>query len=521
MMKFFEYESTSLVSRAFVFIVIFYVLVLSSLPAYHLSAIFNSASEAFHQGEMLGNVWHMLAYYQGVASFPIFIHGGMDYWPSLIAKFCFGENHIIFGTRLIVVFATMISWIVFLNLGISLLLKAGASLTQQMLFIGIFILTLPFSDFSVMAIEESPVGMRDAVILCQAYLLFKYCYSDDARKNYFLVFMFFLQPLAIYWAYDRGVASSLGCLVVILMLLKQRKFTELIPLFLASALSFGLLEVTRIGGTLSENLINIQYWASHSKEVWGLRFHFRGSIVFLMPICSLFLLFVYLFSKRESISKDKLLWLVFLFVIELLLLKSALNRPNLHRVLMSAWPSILILMSIMGAKARAVTPVPIAVNRFNSIQGVRHLALILLLIPIALFRLPVEQVNEFGKMVRHMPSDSNLAGGGIMSAAKSLEGQSCSVNFVNQGVITLMSRTKHCTKFPYMIYASESEQKALIEDIQNASPVSVIIDSNDWSSGIDGRLMKNRLPMLYDYFIKNYPQSSSVGNYAVLTKKGS
>lgn len=108
-----------------------------------------------------------------------------------------------------------------------------------------------------------------------------------------------------------------------------------------------------------------------------------------------------------------------------------------------------------------------------------------------------------------------------MSAAKSIVGQSCSVNFVNQGVITLMSKTKHCTRFPYLIYASQSEQKALIEEIQQTQPLSVIIDSNDWSSNIDDRLMKNRLPMLYDYFEKNYPQSTAVGNYNLLTKIGS
>jgi hypothetical protein len=108
-----------------------------------------------------------------------------------------------------------------------------------------------------------------------------------------------------------------------------------------------------------------------------------------------------------------------------------------------------------------------------------------------------------------------------MSAAKSIAGHSCSVNFVNQGVLTLMSKTKLCTRFPYLIYASESEQKNLIAEIQNNQPISIIIDSNDWSSSIDDRPMKNRLPLLYDYLTKNYSQSTTIANYTLLTKIGS
>jgi hypothetical protein len=414
MKKYSKFEAPELVGRTIAFFIIFYVLVLSSFSSDHLATVFNSAIDLFHQGELLGNVWHMLAYYQGAASFPVFIHGGMDYWPSLIAKFCFGDDHVIFGTRLIVVLVTLTSWLLFINFGISLLLKVGASLAQLLLFMGIFILTIPFSDFTVMAIEESPIGLRDAIILIQAYLLFKYwADSKIALRNYFLVFMFFLQPLGIYWAYDRGIASSLGCLVVTMMLLKQRKFALLSALFLASLLSLGLLEATHIGGSISENLNNILYWASHSKEVWGLPFKFSlGSIIFLMPIISLLLLAAYLFKKRADISEGQKIWLVFLFVVELVLLKSGMNRPRLGRVLMCSWPSILILMSVLDVQRKPVVHSDVSQISINFGSMPRLVALILLLIPIALFRPPFHQIKEFRKMVMNPPSDSVLAGGG-------------------------------------------------------------------------------------------------------------
>lgn len=524
MKKYFEFETSSLVSRGLVIIILYYVMVLSSFSVYHLQAVFNDTVDIFHQGELMGNVWHMLAYYRWEASFPVFIHGAMDYWPSLIAQSYFGSEHIIYGTRLVVVFLTLISWLIFLNLGITLLIKAGGDLSHLLFFIGIFILTIPYTDFSVQAIEESPIGLRDLIILCQAYLLFLYFDSVNARQKYYLGFMFFLQPVAIYWAYDRGVASSFGCLAVIMLLVKHKKIIELLIVFSAAALSFGLLEVSRIGGTLFENVRNVLYWAQHSKEVWGLPFHYGfGSFLHLLPICSLALLGVYLYKQRASIFPDKLFFLFFLFVIEIILLKSGLNRPTLQRVLMSSWPSVLILLALAKGTAKQNN---FSIERPIHCDFSRHfcfLALIGLLIPIALFRLPssLTQMKEFVRIAANPPKDSYLAGEKIINVAKRLEGQTCSVNWINQGVITLMSKTKHCTKFPYMVYASKSEQKILIDDIQSTRPISVIIDSNDWTSSIDGRMMKSRLPAVFDYLNNNYSQSSLVGNYTLLTNTGS
>jgi hypothetical protein len=524
MKKYFQFNTSIIVSRIAVFGILFYVMVLSSYSGTNLKAVFKDAVDIYHQGELMGNVWHMISYYKLEAPFPVFIHGAMDYWPSLIAQFCFSSEHIIYGTRFILVFATLISWLLFLNLGITLLRRAGGDLIHYLFFIGIFILTIPYSDFTVMAIEESPIGLRDLIVLCQTYLLFLYFDSSNIRKKYYLGLVFFLLPVAICWAYDRGVASSFGCLVVIILLVKQKKIIELLIVFSAVTLSLGLLEVSRIGGTVFENIRNVMYWAEHSKEVWGLPFHYGfGSLLHMLPIFSLLLLGVYLNNQKANISPDKFIFFIFLFIVELFLLKSGLNRPTLQRILMSSWPSVLILLALANSK---VQPNSLPINPLvncNPSLNFRSIALIGLLIPIALFQVPTSttKITEFVRIAMNPPKDSYLAGEAVINAAKGLEGQGCSVNWVNQGIITLMSKTKHCTKFPYMVYASQSEQTILMEELHSSHPISIIINSNDWSSEIDGRTMQSRLPILFNYLNNTFTQTTLVNNYTLLTKTGS
>ena len=77
-----------------------------------------------------------------------------------------------------------------------------------------------------------------------------------------------------------------------------------------------------------------------------------GFAFLFLPIFALLLLGVYVFKQRTAISINKMIFLIFLFFSELLLLKSGFNRPNLHRVLMSSWPSVLIFLSIVDLKTK-------------------------------------------------------------------------------------------------------------------------------------------------------------------------
>ena len=95
-------------AKAIILGVVFMILI-----SVNLKSGFNGAGSIFHEGEMMGSYWHILKYYGGTDVFPVFIHGAMDYWPSLVAGYIFGDEKIIYGTRLTVVLFTSVSWIIF------------------------------------------------------------------------------------------------------------------------------------------------------------------------------------------------------------------------------------------------------------------------------------------------------------------------------------------------------------------------------------------------------------------------
>jgi hypothetical protein len=69
-----------------------------------------------------------------------------------------------------------------------------------------------------------------------------------------------------------------------------------------------------------------------------------------------------------------------------------------------------------------------------------------------------------------------------------------------------------------LVYANAKSQNELIDQIKTASPGAVVIESNDWSSEIDGRAMKTRIPDVYRFLKREFGYEIVVGNYIVLQK---
>ena len=73
-------------------LVCFIFLICNVLISTNLSESLGDAGTIYHEGELVGNYWHMLGYYRGTEKFPLLIHGAMDYWPSIAAANVFGEK---------------------------------------------------------------------------------------------------------------------------------------------------------------------------------------------------------------------------------------------------------------------------------------------------------------------------------------------------------------------------------------------------------------------------------------------
>lgn len=499
-------------------LVIFLLFIFLALISVNLSSEFSEAVQVFHQGELLGNYWHMLSYYGGHENFPLLIHGSMDYWPSIIAGNIFGDEKIIFGTRLAVVVITFISWIIFIFLGVKIISITNRNNPLNLGFVALFVLTLPLLHLNPMAIEESPVGLRDVFILLQICFL-TYFYTSKKYNIVFLSLTFLLLPATLYWSYDRGVASTVACLTLLIYFVLSKRYFEFFVSFLMIAISTAVFEKYKIAGSITENTINILYWARYSSEIWGTTFNFsRQGVISLLPLIFIAIVFALVYvSFRDKKNTIPTGYLIFISVVVLFLAKSAYNRPNIHRGLMSTWPAVLLLLWIASSRISMTWNILNINKPINSMQdSLVKSSFIFLTLSVILFSVPIDKISSFRKSIISSPTDKIIAGVNLTDVSEELKGEKCSLNMVNQGVITLLSKTSHCTKFPYLIYASKNSQRELIEIINKSDIGSIVIDSHDWSTNIDERSMVSRLPDLHSFLMGKYKKQISVGNYLIL-----
>lgn len=499
-------------------IVIMASVIFLTLISVDLSSEFNGAGDIFHQGELVANYWHMLSYYKNQESFPLLIHGSMDYWPSLMAGIFYGDDNIIYGTRLIVVIATLMSWFIFSTIGFKIISQAGNNSPLMLGFVLVFCLTLPLLNLNLLSIIQSPVGLRDLFVLSQILAL-TYFYLSKKYNAIFLALAFLLLPVALCWSYDRGVASTIACSFLLAHFVFSKKYFEFFVSISSLAVSLAIFETFKLAGTVTENISNILYWVGASSEVWGTALNInRHGAISLLPLSfiavALYLTYVSWRNKENIIPVG---FVIFMIVFELLLVKSAYNRPEILRGLMSTWPAALLLLWIASCRFTAVVELKSTTGIVNTSQGrLLKISSFLFIISALMLTAPFKEISSFKKSLMSPPSDTTISGAELVAVSDYLKGETCFLNMINQGVITLLSKSRHCTKFPYLVYANKKSQLEIIGEIDKLEVDTVIIESHDWSTNIDNRTMESRLPELYSYLIERYQKNISVGHYLAL-----
>jgi hypothetical protein len=162
--------------------------------------------DTFHEGEYLGLLWHMRAYYMGVVEFPLLIHGAMDYIPSIVASLIYGDERVIVGTRIIYMIICGVVWVFFLDICNTIIPKSSQHTSWIIVAAFILILFLPSFGSNSLSFLWAFVGIRDFFLLFVIWNFSKYSASQTTKLTY-LIFGSFSATAGIFWCYDRGILS--------------------------------------------------------------------------------------------------------------------------------------------------------------------------------------------------------------------------------------------------------------------------------------------------------------------------
>ncbi len=248
----------------------------------------------FHEGEYLGFVWHIRAYYNNASEFPLLIHGAVDYIPSVIASIIFGNEHIIVGTRLVGSILLWLEWVLFLDLGYLLIPDSNQKKYWAAGFVAIFIALVPALGSDYLTMQGAFVGTRDFFLVVTIWAIAKHLASLSKSVSYFFLWLAsFGAAASIFWCYDRGVMAVAFIGVIILWLLIWRRIADAGILLLATLISLMLIGNLNFVGSTMSNIENIKYWAMHGAELWSYPFekqvlpYIGGGIMVLFSIAAI------------------------------------------------------------------------------------------------------------------------------------------------------------------------------------------------------------------------------------------
>lgn len=491
--------------------------------------------DTFHEGEYLGLLWHMRAYYMGVVEFPLLIHGAMDYIPSIVASLIYGDERVIVGTRIINTLICGIVWVIFLDICYAIIPKSSQRTSWIIAATIIFILFLPSFGSDAVVVQQSFVGVRDLFLFFSMWNFSKYSTSQTTKLSY-LLFGSFSATAAIFWSYDRGILSILFLCIIFIGTVLNKKFVDSILLIIGSLIGLTLLQYVKIIGSVSNNINNIIYWANNSTGIWhvstnfdslpGILIHFSAFILLLFSFTVISVVCLQRFGSNKG-NRRMVFFIIGIVIIQVIFLKSIFNSVYYNRIYFGIWPLILLMLHF-GPKLFTFPTAKFQIKvdtsklfRFTN-TSISHIAYNGALIGLfALMVMPIFFLyGSFLKNIIIPKKDVNIVSSEINNLSKLLRDINieCFFGWTNEGVIALMTKKRYCTKYPYAIWASENKETELLNQLINESPKAIVFDSSRWSMNIDNRPMASRLPAINQFILKNYPTKQSVGSYVIAIK---
>lgn len=506
----------------------------------------------FHEGEYLGLVWHMIDYYRGNTPFPVLIHGAMDYLPVLAAKYIYGDDCLIIGTRLINTIIAFLVWILFLDLcRMTVNIASGGPIVHVFYLIGFtFLVPRLYSD--ALVIQQNFLSVRDFFLILTAWSLFR-IYNNIIGEKSIILFIFICclaVSIGLYWHYSRGIIGALMFFIFLLVFIVNRYYLPIWVSVFSIIICFLALEIWGKVGPLSSNLENIFYWIKNSQEIWGTTIlsNMHTTLIFcfylIFTISMAILTYISVFLGKKDDDRYLYSLIISLVIAQVVLLKSASNRfvPNLFWPI---WPSFLILLYLVPNifpyfnKDKTTE-----IIKFNSILEIYSLIIaevkkIMLYNPLNKFK-KISRflffVGFFSVFLAFMASsnciryisffknaifphkDKILVSKEISSVVNNMDEIPCFFAWTNEGIIALMLKKPFCSRFTYSVYASRSHQEELIASLKQNNPKLILTGSASVSVEFDDRPMSKRLPNVSNFLEKNYKFQSQIGDYIISTK---
>ena len=475
--------------------------------------------DLFQEGEYLATNASVVSPPGGL--YPLMTHGLIDYLPFEVARAICGDETTVTCTRALNDIMAALAMIVFVFTVDRLLVRA-----QHLRFpaaIGMCAFLLAYNGRAVVAtdLHQGAPSLRDLFLLIDLLLIMALLRGGERRLLHraAAACLGLTLPIAIFWAYNRGVASGVAVGLAVLFLLVQRRFV-LAMICVSSAVVATAIGLALNASLFEQHVFNVIYWSRNS-GIWAYPVSVTR-LLLLAPFvaatfvaCALALWRALRLFRAERGGEAGLL-VVLAAVAVLVLLQSLGRSDNVHLAYMFPYLGILL------ACWRTAGLPPEGVVRPSTSYG--------RLIVMASLVVVMEFYSPYGSLVRDqlkgmqhnlgyvrngLPRDKTLPDEDALAVAAVLRqsGETCTYSFDNSEAMYFISGIPSCSNFLAPVYAVPSEQSPIIARLDQEAPGVILFSSQDTWNAMDKRSLQDRTPELATWAIKNYPYSLVKGNY--------
>lgn len=490
-------------------------------------------TDNFHEGEYLCNLTNIIGYFGGQQSFPAFIHGPMDYVPSLAASVIRDGGHIIVWTRFFNVMTVMIGWIAWMDLPKIILRRHAHRYVWGIFFLILFLWMAIATGDDPVRKQQAFIGTRDVFFVTSVWAAVRavLCNTPTAKYSLF-VFSGALAAASFYWSYDRGVISIFWTATLMLTFIITKRIMAAITNFVGYVASMLLMSRIHVFGTMAENGRNILYLIQSNRDVWHMSLKVKElALPFIIGafLWALFVILHALISISHESKGDIAPVILGLISVQFLFLVKLYEVPAYPTSYYTIWPSFLIFI-LSPPESAALNIVNHTIcecwknactvwHNSHTLERRISVAVVLALVLILLSNCMVSCLVVMRQLV------APLADTAMVNAKQFdieyLKGQNapCIFQWSNEGVFTFLTRRPYCTLYPYAVYISRANEPLVLQQLRHMPPQLIIYNSPSWSMNIWGRSMRERLPAIDAYIRENYTFHESGAGYVFAIPK--
>ena len=349
-----------------------------------------------------------------------------------------------------------------------------------------------------------------------------------------------MSVISMLWGLDRGAYLNLTLAFLVLFLIIKKDFRKSGWIIIGIITGWVLFYIIVGPEEFKSFSYNTKWIYQSSDRAWGMshpepfssdRHSARATKVLLILILSGLLTINLNFFKYKNISNESKILLIFIFIISVVMYKTALSRSDgSHIMSVTGLPLLLLCIITLNLIFDFILKNKKYLKIFQNVANIKN-TLIFMFILLSIFFLPNLNFKNIISFKSSVKNYVNLSDEFFLTERQNLLikrynnltiEDKCVLIFTYDAAIPYLLKKPSCNKYYYVWnIGNKKNQNLFIKSIENRKPNFILL-GGDYKNPITiGLEPHERLPIIHNFIIKNYLLDENVLDWRIYKLKSS